>query len=129
MYKLISASAVCFFVFILWILYLANTGGNSLFFDFIRSIPYGDKLGHMGLFGFLTLAAVVGSKFRAFQCGKLNVYYGAVLVALFTISEEFSQLFIPSRTFDLLDLAANFVGIALAVSIAYLTNRYLIKRL
>lgn len=120
---------MCFFVFILWILYLANTGGNSLFFDFIRSIPYGDKLGHMGLFGFLTLAVVVGSKFRAFQFGKLNVYYGAALVTFFAIGEEFSQLFISSRTFDLLDLVANFVGIALAVSIAYLTNKYVIKRL
>lgn len=129
MYKLISAGAICFFAFILWILYLANTGGGSLFFDFIRTIPYGDKLGHMGLFGLLTLAAVVGSKFRAFQCGGLNVYYGAALVALFTIGEEFSQLFISSRTFDLLDLAANFVGIALAVNIAYLTNKYVIKRL
>lgn len=120
---------MCFFVFILWILYLANTGGNSLFFDFIRSIPYGDKLGHMGLFGFLTLAVVVGSKFRAFQFGKLNVYYGAALVTFCTIGEEFSQLLISSRTFDLLDLVANFVGIALAVSIAYLTNKYVIKRL
>lgn len=125
MYKLISIVAVGFFIFILWIIYLANTGGSSIFFDFIRSTPYGDKLGHMGLFGFLALAAVLGSKFRTFTYGKFKLYYGATLVSLFVVGEELSQAFIPSRTFDFSDLAADAVGIVVAVGIAYMAEKRL----
>lgn len=117
--------AVSFFMFILRIIYLANTAGSSIFFEFIRSVPHGDKLGHMGLFGSLTLAAVVGSKFRAFAYGKFKFYCGAILVALFVVGEELSQAFIPSRTFDFIDLAADFLGIVVAVGVASLAKRHL----
>ena len=127
MYRLIAVVAIGFFVFILWIIYLANTGGSSIFFDFVRSIPNGDKLGHLGLFGFLTLVAITGLRFRTLSCGKFNIYYGAVLVMLFVVGEEMSQAFIPSRTFDFIDLAADSVGIFLAVGLAYIVNRYVIK--
>ena len=125
MYKLIVTIAVAFFAFILWIIYLANTGGNSIFFDFIRLIPFGDKLGHMCLFGFLTLVTIIGSKFRAFSWGWFKLYYGAAFVGLFVVGEELSQAFIPSRTFDFVDLAADSVGIVTAAGIAYLMNKHL----
>ncbi|SDT94684.1 VanZ family protein [Halopseudomonas salegens] len=125
MYKLIVTIAVVFFAFVLWVIYLANTGGSSVFFDFIRSIPYGDKLGHMCLFGFLTLVTIIGSKFRSFSCGGFELYYGAVLVGLFVVVEELSQAFIPSRTFDFVDLAADAVGIVIAVGIAYVASKHL----
>lgn len=125
MYRVITAVAVSFFVFILWIIYLANTGSSSIFFGFVRSIPYGDKIGHAGLFGVLTLLVVIGSKFRTFSCGRLNIYYGAMLVILFVIGEELSQAFIPSRTFDLIDLTADSTGIMLAISLAYLASKHL----
>jgi VanZ family protein len=127
MYRVIIAIAVCFFTFILWVIYLANTGGHSIFFDFVRTIPYGDKLGHAGLFGFLTLLVVIGSKFRTFICGKINIYYGALLVVIFVVGEEVSQAFIPSRTFDLVDLAADSVGIILAINFSYLIRKYFLK--
>jgi VanZ family protein len=44
----------------------------------------------------------------------LKLYAGAIFVAVFVIIAELSQLFIASRTFDLADLAADFVGIILA---------------
>lgn len=119
--------AITFFAFILWVIYLANTGSSSVFFGFIRSIPYGDKLGHICLFGFLTLVTIVGSKFRGFSFGKFKLYYGAVLVGIFVVGEELSQAFIPSRTFDFFDLAADSVGITIAVGIAYVVNKYLIN--
>lgn len=125
MNKLVLFVAVIFFVFILWVIYLANTGGNNVFFDIVRSIPYGDKLGHMCIFGFLTLVTVIGSKFRSFTHGSFNLYYGALLVGLFVVGEELTQAFIPSRTFDFVDLAADFVGIVIAVGIAYVVNKYL----
>jgi hypothetical protein len=128
MYKLISLLAAAFFCFILWIIYLANTGGHSVFFDFIRSLPYGDKLGHFCLFGLLTLILVVGSKFCSFRLGRIRIYYGVLAVTVFVVGEELSQAFIPTRTFDLIDLAADALGISLATTIAFVINKYLAKQ-
>jgi len=125
LYKLILTVAFVFFIFILWVIYLANIGGSSIFLDFIRSIPYGDKLGHMCLFGSLTLVTIIGLRFRAFSYGSIKLYYGAALVGLFVVGEELSQAFIPSRTFDFVDLAADSVGIAIATGIACVVNKHL----
>jgi len=125
MYKVVSLLAIAFFTFILWIIYLANTGGNSVFFGFVGAIPYGDKFGHLGLFGFLTLLSIIGLRFRTLALGKYKIYYGCLLVALFATAEELSQAFISSRTFDLVDLAADFVGISLATGLALLAKRHL----
>lgn len=113
MYKIIAIIAVSFFIFILWIIYLADTASSSVFIEFVGSIPYGDKIGHFCLFGFLTFTAIAGSKFRAFMWGKVKIYYGMAIVLLFVVTEEISQAFIPSRTFDFVDLAADSVGIQL----------------
>lgn len=112
-----------FFCFILWIIYLANSGGRSVLFDFVGALPYGDKLGHFCLFGALTLAVVAATKFRSFSLGRMHIYYGVVVVALFVFAEEVSQVFIVTRTFDLIDLAADVVGIVMAASVAYFINK------
>lgn len=74
MHKLTITLSSCFFLFIIWIIYLANTGQQSIFFDLVRLIPYGDKVGHFGLFGMLTLLANFASKFKVFKLGKVNVF-------------------------------------------------------
>ncbi|WP_425641055.1 VanZ family protein [Marinomonas gallaica] len=125
MYRLISGIAAGFFIFIVWIIYLAGTGGESVFFDFIETIPYGDKLGHMCVFGFLTLVSIIGSKFRYFKYGRFKFYYGATFVMLFVIGEELSQAFIETRTFDLTDLVADAVGIVVAILIVFLARKRL----
>lgn len=117
-----------FFGFILWIIYLANTGGNSIFFDLIRHIPYGDKVGHMLLFGLLTYVANLALQSRHFSLGRIPLYYGAVLVSIFVLSEEISQGFIPSRTLDIVDLIADAVGITLFSYLSCLTQRYIDKQ-
>lgn len=128
MHKLVAGIAILFFLFIVWIIYLANTGGSSIFFDFVGSIPFGDKLGHAGLFGLLTLFAIVGSNFNFVIFKKARIYYGVIIVVLFVVIEELSQVFIPSRTFDLFDLAADLVGIILATVIVFIANRHLTHR-
>lgn len=129
MYKIIAGLAVLFFMFVVWIIYLANTGGSSIFFVIVGAIPYGDKLGHFCLFGFLTLIVIVSLKFRSIRCWKLKIYYGAILVSVFALGEELSQALLPSRTFDILDLFADILGILVASIIASLVNEYLIKGL
>lgn len=108
---LIPLCAVAFFGFILWVIYLANTGQNSVFFQFIASIPYGDKVGHFCLFGLLTLATNLAFRFKSVSFFSMELFLGTLLVLSFVIIEEFSQYFIPNRSFDLVDLSADFIGI------------------
>lgn len=111
MHKLISILSIFFLGFITWIIYLANTGQNSIFFEFVGSIPYGDKLGHFCLFGLLTLGANFAFKLKQYAVISLNIYVGSTIVFLFVLIEELSQYFIPSRTLDATDLLADVIGI------------------
>ncbi|NRB40461.1 MAG: VanZ family protein [Pseudomonadales bacterium] len=113
MHKLIITISSCFFLFILWIIYLANTGQQSIFFEFVRLIPYGDKVGHLSIFGFLTLLANFSSKFKTFSFGKINVFWGTSAVFVFVTIEELSQYFIATRTLDIYDYTADMIGILL----------------
>ncbi len=108
-----------FFCFILWILYLANTGQQSLFFDLLLGVPYGDKISHLCLFGLLTLAANISFKFKTIQYLNRRMYLGTLLVTIFVIIEELSQYFIPSRTLDIYDFMADIIGIVIFTLISY----------
>ncbi|MDO6486998.1 VanZ family protein [Colwellia sp. 6_MG-2023] len=111
MHKLISIIAVAFLMFITWIIYLANTAQNSIFFELVASIPYGDKLGHFCLFGLLTLGVNFVFKLKSYTLISLNIYVGSTVVFFFVLLEELSQYFIPSRTLDITDLLADILGI------------------
>ena len=124
---LIPLGAVAFFCFILWVIYLANTGQNSVFFQFVASIPYGDKLGHFCLFGLLTLATNLAFRFKAFQFYSIKLFLGTILVSSFVIIEEFSQYFIPNRSFDLIDLSADFVGIVFFTIVTSYLNKITLR--
>ncbi len=124
MYKIISILSVTFLGFIAWIIYLANTAQNSIFFEFVGSIPYGDKLGHFCLFGFLTLGANFAFKLKSYKLLSLNVYLGSIAVFIFVLLEELSQYFIPSRTLDATDLLADIVGIITFSLITKFMSKY-----
>ena len=111
MHKLVLLLTISFFVFILWVIYMANTGQSSLFFGLVKALPYGDKIGHVFLFGFLTLGANVATKFKVVKIRNINVLLGTAVVTLFVLIEEFSQHFSATRTFDIQDLMADAVGI------------------
>lgn len=128
MNKFLVVLASGFFVFLMWIIYLANSGSDSWFFDFIRHLPYGDKLGHFGLFGTLTLLFNLASRFKIFSCFGFNCYWGTAAVSVFALFEEFSQIFIDSRTFDIQDLLANSVGISLFSWLSYWLSRMIKQR-
>ncbi|NKF49315.1 trypsin [Shewanella sp. WXL01] len=110
--KLVAAS---FSLFILWVIYLANTGASSSLFHLVAAIPYGDKLGHLLLFGSLSCLMIVASRFYRLKLFGKQAYLGAILVSLFVIAEEFSQAFIATRTFDFTDLLFDAIGIGLSV--------------
>ena len=111
--RVISLLSLIFFSFILWIIYLANTGQSSIFFRLIATIPYGDKVGHFCLFGLLSLGANVLFKLKSYRIAKFNIYAGSIFVLSFALIEELSQYFIPSRTLDIFDLLADLSGVVI----------------
>lgn len=102
--------ALLFFILLCGIEFMSNTGQDMIVNEIANAIPYGDKVGHFGIYGLLTLFTNYAFKFRHFGDNVIN-QYGALLVLLFSTSEEFSQLFFSLRTFSLLDMLANVSGV------------------
>lgn len=102
------------YVFILaGIVFLADRKGTRYLLGFIKNIPYGDKIGHlvlMGVFSFL-VNLMLGA--RSFQIWKIRYLLGSLIVLIIVTLEEVSQIFIRGRSFDLTDLAADYLGIFL----------------
>ena len=111
--RLLSFAAAFFFGFILWIIVVSDTGGPNVLIDGVRVIPYGDKLGHMGLYGILAFLVSLSLKPRKKKYFGLPL--GCALVLTFALLEEFSQYFFPStRMLDIQDALADIVGVYVA---------------
>jgi len=105
-----------FFIFISYIIFLADTADYNFAFRVVGDIPYGDKLCHALLYGIMAGLLNYGlgyHKPNIFGALANAPYIGSILVLIFATLEEFTQYYIPSRTFDLWDLFADFVGILL----------------
>ncbi len=123
MHKIAALAAVSFFLFLLGSSFLADTGAPSVFFGLARSLPYGDKLGHLGLFGLFTVLCNAACRHAAFTLGGLSLYRGSVLVAAFALGEELTQIFFPQRTLDAGDLLADLAGILLGTVVSHCLSR------
>ena len=114
---------ISFFMFISYIIFLADTDNLNTWVEIIKVIPYGDKFMHALLYGvmvFLLNYALLFSSinFKIYSIFKKPYYIirlqkGAILVLFFATIEEFSQHFITVRTFDIGDLFADFIGVIL----------------
>ncbi|MDC0661034.1 VanZ family protein [Marinobacter sp. SS21] len=111
MRKPIGWLTLAFFVFLLWIIYLADTGSTALI-QLVSQVPHGDKLGHLLLYGLLTLLLNLALELRTVSLGRLRLYFGTVAVTLFALCEELTQAWLPHRTLDAQDLLADALGIA-----------------
>jgi polysaccharide biosynthesis protein VpsQ len=100
-----------FGLFILLIIVLADTGNLGIFAVVYR-IPYADKVGHFVLYGILMLLVNL-TLFRSTPTRSrilVAVISGLTLAVLIGL-EEFSQRNFSSRTFDLVDLSASYLGV------------------
>jgi len=123
MRKLIYFVAMSFIVFIVWVIYMADTDQVIIFFRLVQVIPYGDKIGHVLLFGLLTLAVIIVTRFNTITLRSSRLFIGTVIVSLFVVSEELSQHFISSRTLDVADLLADGIGIVTFTMLAQYMNK------
>ncbi|MDH3347182.1 MAG: VanZ family protein [Desulfobulbaceae bacterium] len=100
-----------FFLFICWVIYLADSGQQSIIFDIIHNIPNGDKIGHIFIFGTLTLLLNHALGYSYIKFKQFHLQKGALLVLLFALTEEFSQLYIPNRSASIIDIISDLIGI------------------
>jgi VanZ family protein len=85
-----------------------------LFFAYRGELPpiltQNDKLAHVLLYG---MATFIGHKALAGRSLYRRIPLFPALFSIFTLAEEIAQAWSPNRTFDLGDLAASFLGIAI----------------
>ena len=94
----------------------ADTHHARGFFAWVNSLSLGDKAGHFVLMGGLAFLLNFALRWRVIFS---PVQLGGVIVAVFVVAEEFSQKWIPWRTFDYFDLLADFAGITTANALAW----------
>jgi len=102
-----------FFIFISFIIFLADTADHNFAFRLLGDVPYGDKIGHVVLYGVMALLLNYGLKFKSYKLLGFNMQLGAIIVFVFAVIEEGTQYYIPSRTFDLYDIFGDFIGVIL----------------
>ena len=103
-----------FSIFLGLVIYTADAGRGPQYWGWLEQVPLGDKIGHCSLMFTLCLLANLALGCRRVRAGRVAFLVGTAVVALLVAGEEFSQRWIPGRDFDLLDLAADAVGIACA---------------
>lgn len=119
--------SLLFFGFILWMITQADLDHSNLLMNIGDAVPWGDKIGHFLLFGTLALLLNMALGFRQVNIRGRWFHWGSVLVFAFATAEEFSQLAFPSRTFDVLDMLFDLLGIGVLSSVAF--RRYVLKKL
>jgi polysaccharide biosynthesis protein VpsQ len=108
--------------FLTLLVLLADSGRGRTVFGLVHSVPGGDKAGHFLLFGILSfLVNLLMRGAEARVLGRPFFKSSVTLMSIVTL-EECSQVFFRSRTFDLVDLGADALGIYL---FAWLAMRYL----
>ena len=95
------------------IVVLANLGTASWVFTAAGLIPYGDKVGHTVLMGLLSFFLNGAFCCRAVFIGRGCLLIGSLITYLLVFAEEFSQLWMASRTFDVYDMLFDVIGIYL----------------
>jgi VanZ family protein len=124
--KYISLS---FTLFIIGIVILADRNSLPHFIRAIYDFPNGDKVGHFILFGllnfFVTFSFLPPPPNRTSKRIALSI---GLILALAIAAEEFSQRYFSSRTFDLIDLSASYLGILVGGWIAWTIKKQVTPR-
>lgn len=89
----------------------ANLDHENLLMKIGHSVPYGDKIGHFLLFGLLGLLLNIALRFHVLTTKPIKIHWSTAIVLVFAVIEEFTQLSNPHRTFDLVDIIFDGLGV------------------
>jgi len=81
-------------------------------FGFVHGVPGRDKLLHFLGVGILSVFIVTGFSPVMVRTRTYGPFSMLIAIALLITIDEFGQIAIPSRTFDLTDLCCSYAGIA-----------------
>lgn len=123
----IKILAALYILVLAGIVVLADIKETQYLFRPVRRLPYGDKIGHFLLMGMFSFIVNLILKARTIRVWKLKYLLGSLIVLAIVTAEEFSQIFICGRSFDLTDLAADFSGIIVFGEIARLVCRRFLR--
>lgn len=107
----IKILAFLYIALLIMIVWLADHREYHHAFDLVRALSYGDKVGHFLLMGLLAFVVNLALKCKSWRIFDVRFLSGSVIVLIFVVIEELSQLFIRYRTFDWFDLLADGIGI------------------
>lgn len=103
---------IAFVAFLLMVVAVADRGEGARWWWFLDRIPFGDKLGHLGLIGMLSLCCNVSFPPKR-RDGYRRFMTTTTLVLLVLVSaEEIAQAFKPHRSCDPLDWIVDLLGLA-----------------
>jgi VanZ family protein len=105
--------AAVFLIFVIVVIIIADTKGTGALQALAPGIPQSDKLGHFIIFGIMGLLVNISLQFKTMSVFNRQVLLGSVIVMAFAIGEEFTQILLPTRSFDFKDMACDLVGIVL----------------
>lgn len=120
--------AVAYMVFLALVIINADMGDDHNLFAFVREVPGRHHTAHIVLYGILAVIANVILRFRGWRVGGLNVPKASLLVFLFAVLEELSQLWIGTRVFDYMDIITSLVGVVLFTLAALWVRKRLIRQ-
>ncbi len=111
--------AVSFLIFLFFVAYWADTARMPEVIKALYRFPNGDRIGHFALYGMLAYLLTLAFPFKRYRIGRwtLSLSLGVLLAFSLATLEEASQVFIATRTPDLVDLAAGYLGIFAAARI------------
>ncbi len=112
-----KAAAILFLVFLLFVIWAADTGRMPSLFRAMYGFPNGDRVGHVVLYGILSFLLSLAFP-PAGRKPRLWLPVPIILLLLFSLAEECSQMFFSTRTADPIDLACSFAGILIAHGVA-----------
>ena len=98
---------------------MADLGGGEVIINRVRGVM-GDKVAHLLLAGVLTLSLNLAWPDWWVRFAGLRLRVGTLAVFVVGTLDELSNLLLARRSFSLLDLAFNYLGIALFAALAWL---------
>ena len=112
--RLVNKLLAGYVLFFIAILIGANSGYLHQWIPDVLTDTWWDKAGHVFFTGLLAVLANEALRYRFFKFGEIKILVGTLIVVFLISIEEFLQQYLPTRSFEILDLAADLLGILLA---------------